>query len=95
MDKRESKARIEAQMDEWKLNLDAMKAKADAATGDAKVAYAEQIALLQKQYDEVKVKAATVADIADDKWEATAKDLENTWDDWVARAKKAKDDLVG
>ena len=94
MDKRESKARIEAQMDEWKLNLKTMKAKADAATGGTKVAYAEQVAELQKQYDEVKVKAATAADTADDKWKATAKDLENTWDDWVARAKKAKDDLV-
>ncbi len=94
MDKRESKARIEAQMDEWKLNLEAMKTKAETATGDAKVAYAERIAELQKQYDEVKVKVAAAADAADDKWEATVKDIGNTWDDWVARAKKAKDDLV-
>jgi hypothetical protein len=92
MQKHEFKARVEGQMDEWKRNLDVMKAKADSATGDAKVAHSEQIAGLQKQYDEVKAKAAAAWDTADDKWDEVSRDLGTAWDEWTDRAMKAKED---
>ncbi len=93
MQKHEVKARVDGQMDEWKRNLDVMKAKADAASGDTKVTYSEKVAALQKQYDELKVKAAASWDTADDKWDEAAKGLEAAWDDWTDRAAKALDDF--
>ena len=92
MQKHEFKARVDGQMDEWKRNLDVMKAKADSTTGDSKVAYTEQVSTLQKQYDELKIKAAGAWDAADDKWDETSRGLAGAWDDWTDRAAKAWDD---
>ncbi len=94
MQKHELKARVQGQMDEGKRNLDLMKDKAGSATGDAKVAYGERVVALQKQYDELKIKAAAAWDGADDKWDGVSGDLESAWDEWTARAKKAWDDLT-
>lgn len=93
MDKHELKARVDGQMNEWRRNLDVMKAKADATTGDTKVTYTERVAGLQKQYDELKTKAAASWDTADDRWEEASRGLETAWDDWTDRAAKAWDDL--
>jgi hypothetical protein len=92
MKKHELKARVEGQMDEGKRNLDLMKAKADAATGDANVAYHEKVSDLQKQYDDLKAKAAAAWDSADDKWDDVSRDLENAVDVWTDRAMKAWND---
>ena len=94
MNKHEMKARIDAQEDEWKRNLDIMKAKADAATGDAKVSYSKKVAELQQQLDALKVQAAKAWDVADDKWDKTSTDLESTWAEWELRAKTAWNDLT-
>lgn len=89
MDKHEMKARFETQMDEWKRNLEIMKAKAEASTGDAKVALLEAVAERQKEFDELKIQAAKAWDAADDSWDSASRDLELKWDEWQLRAKKA------
>jgi len=94
MDKHEIKARIDAQTDEWNNNIATMKAKADAATGDAKVAYQENVGQLQKQLSEFKVKAAAAWDVADDKFEEAGKDLELAWSEWELRARTALNELM-
>lgn len=93
MDKHETKARVEAQMNEWKRNLDTMKAKVEASGGDVKVKHAETVGHLQQQLDEMKIKAAVAWDSADDTWDSKAKDLDHTWQDWQGRAKAAWVDL--
>jgi hypothetical protein len=93
MQKHEFKARVDGQMDEWKRNLDVMKAKSESASGDAKVAYAEQVSGLQKQYNDLRIKAAGAWDAADDKWDEVSKDLGDAWDGWTDRATKAWDEL--
>jgi hypothetical protein len=93
MDRHETRARVEAQIDEWKRNLDTMKAKAESSTGDANVKYKESVAKLQVQLDDLKIRAAKVWDSADDSWESASKDLESTWQEWEGRAKAAWDDL--
>lgn len=94
MDRNETKARVEAQINEWKGNLEVMKAKADAATGQAKVGYQENVAKLQKQLDDLKVRAAHSWDAADDSWDSSRKDLELHWQEWELRAKKAWNELT-
>jgi hypothetical protein len=94
MDRHEMHARIDAQLNEWKGNLDTMKARADASTGDAKVGYVEGVGKLQKQFDGLKIEAAKAWDVADDKWDAASKDLEIKWDEWQLGAKKTFNDLT-
>lgn len=94
MDRHETQARIDAQINEWKNNLETMKAKAEAATGDMKVTYLETVGQLQGQFDELKVKAAHAWDVADDAWDSAGKDLELTWEEWQVRAKRAWSDLT-
>jgi hypothetical protein len=93
MDRHETKARIEAQIDEWKRNLETMKAKAEASKGQASVGYREGVAQLQKQLDDLKVQAARSWDVADDSWDSTRKELELQWQEWEVRAKRAWSDL--
>lgn len=94
MDRHESKARIEAQLDEWKANLETMKAKVAADPALTHVEYREALADLQKQYDDLKIKAAAAWDAADDTWESTLADLQLGWEEWVVRAKKAWDESM-
>jgi len=93
MDRHETKARIEAQIDEWKRNLETMKAKAEASTGEANVGYRDSVAQLQKQLDGLKIQAARSWDVADDSWDSTRKELELQWQEWEVRAKRAWSDL--
>jgi len=94
MERHEIKARIDAQTDEWNNNIATMKAKAAAASGDARVGYEEKVGELQKQLGELKVRAAAAWDAADDTWESTAKDLELAWSEWELRARTALNDLM-
>jgi len=93
MSTRETKACIESGMDEWKRNLETMKAKTGAAAGQTDVKYRETVAQLQKQFNDLKIKTAKAWDVADDSFESARKDLEAAWDEWETRAKKAWEDL--
>jgi hypothetical protein len=95
MDRHETQARVDAQINEWRNNLETMKAKAGAATGDAKVSYLESVEQLQKQFDGLKIEAAKAWDVADDSWESAGKELELQLQDWEVRAKRAWSDLTG
>lgn len=94
MDRHETKARYDALMNEWKANLDAMRAKAEAAPAQARVGYVEKVGQLQKQFDGLKIRAAAAWDEADDKWESVGKDVELAWEEWVVRAKSEWDELT-
>jgi phage-related minor tail protein len=81
-------------IDEWKANIETMKARGAAAPGQVHVEYLENVAELQRQFDDLKIKAAKAWDAADDKWDSVSKDLELAWEEWAVRAKKAWDDLA-
>ena len=93
MNKHETKARIEAQISEWKRNLDTMKAKAEASTGDAKVEYLDNVSGLQKQLDALKIQAAKAWDSADESWDSVGRDLELKWEEWQLNAKKSWNEM--
>lgn len=94
MERRETKARVDAQINEWRRNIQTMKTKAEAATGEGKVEYQERVGQLEKQLDDLKVRTARALDVADDKWDSARKDIELSWDEWELRAKRAWSDLV-
>jgi hypothetical protein len=93
MSTHESKARIESGMDEWNRNLETMRAKTGSAASQADVKYRETVAQLQKQFDDLKIKSAKSRDRADVSIDSAHKNVEDAWDEWETRAKKAWDDL--
>jgi hypothetical protein len=93
MERHEIKARVDAQMSEWKNNLDVMKAKADAKTGDTNAKYREGVADLQSQYDDLKISAAKAWDVADDKAGEASDAVELKWAEWQVRANQAWEDI--
>ena len=94
MDRHELKARIDAQDAEWMRNLATMKAKADVASGEAKVRYQDEVAKLQEQLNDLRIQGARLWDTADDKWDTAAEDLQARWGEWELRAKSALNDLM-
>jgi len=94
MDRHETKARVDAQINEWQRKIQTLKAKAEAATGEGKVEYQERVGQLEKQLDDLKIRAARAWDVADDKWDSAREDIELAWAEWEVRAKGAWRDLV-
>lgn len=94
MDKHELEARIQAESDEWRRNIDIMKAKAETATGERKLRYRQDIAGLERQFDELKIQAAKTWDIAEDKWDEAAHDLELKWKEFELKAREELNQLV-
>jgi acetolactate synthase regulatory subunit len=93
MQRHELKARVVAGTDEWRNNLEVMKARAGAVGGDARTKKVEMVSELQQQFDALKVQAAKTWDCADDKWDQASRDMELKWDEWELRAKQALNDL--
>lgn len=94
MDKHEMKARIEAQLEEWKGTLDTMWAKADTSTGDSKAEYLDSVMESRRQLDGLKIEAAKVWDAADDLWESAGPELDLKWEKWKLSTKQAWDKLT-
>lgn len=94
MDTHATKARIEAQIDEWQRDLKTMKAKVDAAAGQTKAEYQERVNQLGEQLDDFKLWAAKAWDEADEKWDSGRKDFELQWEEWQVGAKRAWHDLL-
>jgi hypothetical protein len=93
MSTHETKARIESAMDEWKRDLETMKAKTGSTVGQADVKYRETVAQLQEQFDDLTIKSAKAWDVADDSFDSALKDIQASWDEWESRAKRSWEDL--
>lgn len=97
MERHEIKSRVDAKLDAWKRNLDAMRVKVDASEGDEKAAYREQVTALQKQHEELRIKAAQAWESAadtDEKWDSVVANIEQTLDEWTKGAARTRDDVL-
>lgn len=61
--------KIDAQMEEWKTEIDKMKAKADKADADAKLKYYEQIEELRTKQQAAQEKLRELRNSSEDAWE--------------------------
>ena len=61
--------KIEAQLAEWKSEIDKMKAKADKADAEAKLEYYEQIEELRTKQQAAQEKFTQLKDAGEDAWE--------------------------
>lgn len=70
----------QAQLDEWKAEVDKLKAKASGASADAQLELNEEIEALEGKIEEGKTKLAEVADASEDAWESIKDGAESAWD---------------
>ena len=70
----------QAQLDEWKAEVDKLKAQASGASADAQLELNKQIEALEGKIEEGKTKLAEIADASEDAWESIKEGVESAWD---------------
>ncbi len=70
----------EAQLNEWKADIEKLKAKTSIASADAQIEMNQQIHALEQKIDEGKVKLSDLIKAADDGYESMKTSVESTWD---------------
>lgn len=81
--------KLEAQLKEWKAQIELLKAKAANASADAKIEYQETIDSLQRKSDGLKGKLAELKDSGDDAWEEIKTGAAKVWSDVESAFHKA------
>jgi chromosome segregation ATPase len=70
----------QAQLDEWKAEVDVLKAKASKASAEAQLEMNRQIAALERELEETRAKLLGLAAASDDAWESIKGGVESAWD---------------
>ncbi|MBR9975016.1 MAG: coiled coil domain-containing protein [Bacteroidetes bacterium] len=70
----------QAQLDEWKAEVDKLKARAAGASADAKLELNKHIGTLEGSLAEGRAKLAEVANASEDSWESIKDGVESKWD---------------
>ena len=70
----------QAQLDEWKAEVDKLKAKASGASADAQLELHKQIESLEGKIEMAKAKLAEIAEAGEDAWDSIKDGVESAWD---------------
>lgn len=70
----------QAQLDEWRAEVDKLKAKASGASADAQLELNREIEALEGRIEQGRVKIAELAAASDDAWESIKDGVESAWD---------------
>lgn len=79
-DKELYRQKKQAKLDEWKAEIDKLKARASGASADAQLKMNKQTEALESKIEEGKAKLAELADASDDAWESLKDGIESAWD---------------
>ena len=70
----------QAQLDEWKAQVDKLKAKASGADAEAELELNKQIEALESKIESGKTKLAEIADASEEAWESFKDGVESAWE---------------
>lgn len=70
----------QAQLDEWRAEVDKLKARASGASADAQLKMNKQIKALESKIEEGKTKLSRLAEASEDAWESIKDGVESAWD---------------
>ena len=90
-DKEHYQQKLQAQLDLWKAEAEALKAKAADATADAKIEMHKQVDALELKLEEGKLKLAEFADSGHEAWESLKDGAESVWISIKSAFSDAKD----
>jgi hypothetical protein len=72
--------KMRAQLDEWKADVDKLKAKASRTSADARLRMNKQIEMLESKIEEGKTKLSELSSASEDTWESLKEGIESAWD---------------
>lgn len=81
----------QAQLDEWKADVDKLKAKVSGVSADAQMKLNKQIEALEGKLKEGRAKLAEIADAGEDAWESIKDGVESAWDSMKSAFSEAVD----
>jgi len=73
--------KLEAQLREWQADIDKLKARADQADADRKIAYDNEIDSLQQKQQALRQKLEQLRSSGEDAWEELRSGAEKAWKD--------------
>jgi hypothetical protein len=82
--------KLNAQLKEWSASIDVLQAKADKASADLKIGYAQQLDDLKAKRDTARGRLDDLKAAGDDAWERMTMAIEESWGDIKAAFDKAK-----
>ncbi len=71
--------KLQAQLDEWSVEIEKLQAKADKAEADAQLEYYKEIEELRSMQEAASSKLAELKDAGDDAWEDLKAGLDSAW----------------
>tara|TARA_R110001592_G_scaffold349243_1_gene644100 strand:+ start:286 stop:576 length:291 start_codon:yes stop_codon:yes gene_type:complete len=83
--------KIQAQLNEWKAEVDKLKANASGGSADAQLKLKKQIEALHGKIGEGKAKLSEIADVSEDTWESVKDDLDSAWNSIRSSVSEAVD----
>jgi uncharacterized coiled-coil DUF342 family protein len=93
--KQEFVDRLNAQLEEWKEDIEQLRLKAADAADDAQAKIHEEIAELKTKWDEGESKRQEMLHAADEKWDDLKEDAEEGWTKLTAFVKDSLDRVKG
>ncbi len=81
--------KMQAELNEWSAEIDKLKAKADAAEGDAQLEYHKQIDELRSMQDAAGKKLEEVKAASDEAWEDVKAGADSAWESLSSSVKSA------
>jgi len=79
-DKELYKQKKQAQLNEWKAEVDKFKAKASGASANTQLEMNKQIKALESKIEDGKVKLSQLAEAGADAWDSSKNRVESSWD---------------
>ena len=81
----------QAQLDEWKADINKLKAKASMMSADVQIKLNENISTLERGFDESKSKLSELKEAAEEKYESMESSVESAWDKIASKFNEVKE----
>ena len=72
--------KLQARLDEWKAEIDKLKAKADGASADAQLEFSRQIRDLELKLEDGSNRLSEMSKASGEAWATLRQGLESAWD---------------
>jgi uncharacterized coiled-coil DUF342 family protein len=82
--------KLHAKLDEWNVEIDMLKAKADKAEADSRAEYHKQVEALREKRKDAESKITEVAEAGDGALEDLKSGVQGAWDSMEAALKSAR-----
>ncbi len=90
MSKKEAyEKKLQGQLNEWRAEIDKLKARADSAEGDAQLEYYKQLEDLRTKQEVASEKLEELKAASNDSWEDLKTGLDSAWDSLSRSVKSA------